>query len=451
MPPTARRSLSPPGSRGAFLQQIGTLDQAARQALVLSAASETGDLPTLERAAAASSASTCRRSAAAEAPGWSSLHAGTLEFRHPLARSAIYADAPASERRAAHRALAAALPDRDIRGAPGISQQRRSGTDETASAALEQAGIAGRERSAYATAAAAFERAARLAAQAASGGPGCFGCRQRLAGWPGSPTAPSPCSARRGTSTSDPAMLVEIDELDGRIAARCGPVMRGHAILIAAAERADPERAIAMLAEAAFACLYAGEASGDACGRIASKRALPAAASVRARFLAAMTIGMAQDHGWRRGRGRAGSPRGGSDCRELSRPAGRSSAAALADPRAALPAADRGRQAAARTRPADSAGAAAVGALPSLLNLIARDQAATDSWAIAARHLSGSDRPGPRERTADRAVVRPCRTRLAPGAPGAGSRMPGLRRRGAQPEPRARDGAERDMGDVSAR
>ena len=53
-------------------------------------------------------------------------------------------------------------------------------------------------------------------------------------------------------------MLVEIDALAGHIATRRGPVMRGHAILTAAAERADPERAVTMLAEAANACFYAG-------------------------------------------------------------------------------------------------------------------------------------------------------------------------------------------------
>ena len=54
-------------------------------------------------------------------------------------------------------------------------------------------------------------------------------------------------------STSDPVLLVEIDQLAGHIATRRGPVMRGHAILTAAAERADPERAVAMLADAASA------------------------------------------------------------------------------------------------------------------------------------------------------------------------------------------------------
>ena len=68
------------------------------------------------------------------------------------------------QRRDAHRALAAALPDRDVDRRAWHLAAAAVGTDEAASAALEQAGVRSRDRSSYATAAAAFERAARLAA-----------------------------------------------------------------------------------------------------------------------------------------------------------------------------------------------------------------------------------------------------------------------------------------------
>ena len=53
-------------------------------------------------------------------------------------------------------------------------------------------------------------------------------------------------------------MIVSIDGLAGEIAVQRGPVMRGHAILTAAATRADPDRAVAMLSDAAMACFHAG-------------------------------------------------------------------------------------------------------------------------------------------------------------------------------------------------
>ncbi len=240
----------------AFLRRAGTLDDATRQALILAATSDSSDLTTLGRAAAHLGVDLSAL-AGAEAAGLVTLDGGTVEFRHPLARSAIYADAPAGRRRAAHQALAAALPDRDVDRRAWHLAAAATGPDEAASAALEQAGLRSRGRSAYATAAAAYERAARLAAD--------HGRRARLlreaaeAGWLGglADQAVGWLDEARAVA-SDPVLLVEIAALAGHIATRRGPVMRGHAILTAAAERADPERAVTMLAEAASACFYAG-------------------------------------------------------------------------------------------------------------------------------------------------------------------------------------------------
>src|ERR1700733_263308 len=205
-----------------FLHRAGLLDERARQALVLSAASDTGDLPTLERAAARLGIDLSAL-AAAESAGLVRLHAGAVEFRHPLARSAIYAAAPASQRRDAHRALAAALPDRDSDHRAWHLAAGAAGTDETASAALEQAGARGRDRSAYATAAAALERAGRLTADGER--------RARLlresaeTGWlAGFTDRAITLLDDARASTGDPVTLVEIDELAGHIATRCGPV-----------------------------------------------------------------------------------------------------------------------------------------------------------------------------------------------------------------------------------
>src|SRR5581483_12073867 len=90
------------------------------------------------------------------------LARGRIEFRHPLVRSAIYGEAPAPARRAAHRALAAALPDRDLDRRAWHLAAAAAGTDAAAASALEQAGARARARSGYAVAAAAWERAARL-------------------------------------------------------------------------------------------------------------------------------------------------------------------------------------------------------------------------------------------------------------------------------------------------
>jgi DNA-binding CsgD family transcriptional regulator len=366
---------------GAFLRRAGLLGHAARQALVLAATGGTADLPTLERAAARLGID-LQALSAAESAGLVTLRPGAVEFGHPLAQSAVYAGATASQRRDAHRALAAALPDRDIDRRAWHLAAAAAGTDEAASAALKQAGARSRDRSAYATAAAAFERAGRLSADGER--------RARLlreaadtawlAGFTDSAIA---LLDEARASTSDPVTLMEIDELAGHIATRCGPVMRGHAILTAAAERADPERAVAMLAEGALACFLAGNPAEMLAVAERAQAVLPADPSLRARFLAAMTAGMARILG--------GDAAAGAEAVHEAVTLAESSADLREDLRLIpwltlgplfLRQSGTGRpllEQALRTARAR----AAVGALPFVLNLIARDQAGTDRWAAA--------------------------------------------------------------------
>ncbi len=349
---------------------------------MLSATSDSGDLPTLQRAAARLGIDLSAL-AAAESAGLVTLQAGAVEFRHPLARSAVYTNAPASQRRDAHRALAAALPDRDIDRRAWHLAAAAAGPDETASAALEQAGSRGRDRSAYATAAAAFERAGRLTASSerqarllreAAGAAWLAGFTDRAVALLGEARAVA----------TDPATLTGIDELAGRIATRCGPVMRGHAILTAAAEGAEPEQAVAMLAEAAYACFYAGNPAQMLSAAERALAVLPAGASVRARFLAQMAAGMARILG-------GDAAAGAEALREAVRLA--ESSAGLREDLQLIPWLTLGplflRESAAGRSLLDHAlrtarARAAVGALPFVLNLIGRDQAGTDHWAAAA-------------------------------------------------------------------
>ena len=365
----------------AFARRVATLERAAQDALVLAATSDSGDLLTLELAADHLDLD-LRALMAAEAAGLITLQAGQLEFRHPLVRSAIYAAASPAHRRAAHRALAAALPDRDVDRRAWHLAAAAIGTDPSAAAALEQAGRRARERTAYATAAAAFERAAQLSPDTHR--------ETRLlldaaeASWhAGLAERASELLERARSSADGRGPLVEIDQLAGHIAARRGPVMAAHAILTAAARRADPEHAVAMLAEAAVACFLAGEPAAMLSAAQQAKATLPANASTQSRFLAATALGMAQIFG-------GDAAAGATELRE---------AVALAEQTAELREnlqllpwlvqapiflreADAGRGlldealAGARAR-------AAVSALPFVLNLIARDQATSDRWTIA--------------------------------------------------------------------
>jgi DNA-binding CsgD family transcriptional regulator len=366
---------------GAFLRQFGDLDEAARQALVLCATSDTGDMRALERAAARL-AIDLSALVTAENAGLVTLRAGMVEFRHPLARSAIYADAAPSQRRDAHRALAAALPDRDNDRRAWHLAAAATGTDEKASVAVEQAGARSWDRSAYATAAAAFDRAARLSANSER--------RARLllrsaeAGWlAGQTDRTVSLLGEARLQATDPQTLIDIDEFTGHVATCCGPVMRGHAILTEAAERADPERAVAMLAAAALACFYAGNATEMLSVAERTRLKLPANPTIRARFLAAMTVGMAciladdAAAGAESVHQAVALAEGSAELREDSQliPWLALGPLFLRQAGAGRPLLEHvlrtGRE------------RAAVGALPFVLNLIGRDKAGTDAWAVA--------------------------------------------------------------------
>jgi DNA-binding CsgD family transcriptional regulator len=374
----------------AFLHRAGQLSQAAQQALVLAAASDTTDLATLQQAAAGPGIDLAAL-ADAESAGLVSLFPGMVEFRHPLARLAIYTDAPADQRRDAHRALAAALPDRDVDRRAWHLAAAAAGTDESASAALEQAGARAGDRSAYAAAAAAFERAGRLTADSgrrvrllreAAGAAWLAGLADRAV------TLLDEARAMAG----GPREVVEIDQLRGHIATHRGPVMRGHAILTAAAGKADPERAVEMLAEAANACLYAGDPAEMLVVAERAGAVLPAGASSRARFLAGIAVGMARILG--------GDAAAGAEAVHEAIKLAEGSPGLREDldlmPWLAVGPLFLRETGAGRTLLADALRTArdraAVGALPYLLNLIARDQSVTDRWAVAeATYLEAID------------------------------------------------------------
>ena len=245
----------------AFLGRSRSLPERTRRMLVLTAASDDGDLATLSKAAGSLGLEPDDLSAA-ERVGLVVIGTTSVRFRHPLVRSTIYSDAQPDWRRDAHRALAASLSERDLDRQAWHLASATIGTDERASAALEQAAGRARTRGAYTEAAAAFERAARLASDDSRTAELLFQAAD--SSWLGGLTERSSTIAEEiVTKDPDPGVAARVGHLRGQLAVRKGPVMAGYTILVGAAEEAatqgEPELAVAMLAEAANACFYAGD------------------------------------------------------------------------------------------------------------------------------------------------------------------------------------------------
>ena len=367
-----------------YLLRFRSLPQRTRDVLVLAAAIDSGEVPALARAAPMLGLDLSDL-IPAEAAALITVHDSRVEFRHPLARSAIYGDSPAERRRAVHRALAGALPDTDVDRRAWHLALASFGPDDAASSALEQAGQRAYQRSAYEVSSRAFERAARLAPEQVRQDRLLYAAAD--AAWLGGLTDRATALLDEA-SLHDPApeLEVSIEQLRGHIATRRGPVSEAQQILLTAAERAapiDPQRAIVMLAEAVNASFYAGDAVTM---RLAAERAAslaPPGCGGRTAFFALIAQGMALIISGAGERG-AGAIRAAVEVLEHSdelRDDPRLLAWAAMGPlwlrevNIGQALADRALAVARRK--------SAVGVLPFVLTHVALEQAATDRWAEA--------------------------------------------------------------------
>lgn len=279
----------------AYLHRFGSLPPGTRDILVLAAAVDRGDMSVLSRAASLLGQDVAAL-VPAEAAGLISIRDAAIEFRHPLARSAIYGQAPPDRRREVHRALAGALPDADVDRRAWHLALAAFGPDEAASSALEQAGLRARERSAYDVASRAYERGARLAPDERRKTRLLYAAADTawLGGLADRATALLEEAAQGATA---PDLVLPIEHLRGHIATHRGPIMRAREILMAAADRAgpaDPDRAVVMFAEAVHAAFCAGDAAVMLLAAQRAAAVAPPDSDGRTAFFALFAQGTAQ-------------------------------------------------------------------------------------------------------------------------------------------------------------
>jgi len=270
-----------------FLERARSLSAGARDLMLVAAAEPGGDLDVLAAATDADAVG----AALEEIEGASLVRydGRRLVFNHPLARSAVYGDASARARASAHGRLADAL---EARGDEDRAVWHRAaatlGTDDAVAGALDRVAERAQQKSGYASAAAAYERAADLSGDAA-------GRLRRMiqaadAAWlAGQPARSRLLVDRADPLATDPLSRGRLLYLQARAASRRGEVEDAHRLFLAGAELLrdlEPAESLELLAEAVEVAAYTGDlARLTEIGEFA--RTLPLGQTDRERFLMA--------------------------------------------------------------------------------------------------------------------------------------------------------------------
>ena len=238
------------GIQRAFRRRVDELPEAARRALLVAAASDSARLPVILRGLASVELDE-HALEPAETAELIRIATGRVEFRHPLLRSTAYYAAPAAERRAVHRALAAAAPEGGAERAWHLAAAAVA-PDEEVAAALESAALDARKRGALGSAARDLARAAQLT-------PDQETRARRLLGAGRDATLAGESAAAKGHLTEAEslagggALRAEIRRARANVDIRSGLPLAACAMLIEEAEharRTDPLLAAVLFVEA---------------------------------------------------------------------------------------------------------------------------------------------------------------------------------------------------------
>jgi DNA-binding CsgD family transcriptional regulator len=265
-----------------FRRQLEALPEPSRRLLLLAAAEPLGDLPLILRAAGRLG---IPERAAAPAVDAGLVEFGTrVRFRHPLLRSASYRTASVADRQAVHGALAEATD-------PVATPERRAwhraqaaaGPDEEVAAELERSAGRARARGGLAAAAAFLERSALLTADPARQADRTLAAAQASLEAGAFRTALELLADAedKGSGPLDELQSARADLLRGQVVFASGLGSDAPPLLLKAAKRLEPldlSLARETYLSAWMAALFAGRLAGadDMAEICRAARALPA-------------------------------------------------------------------------------------------------------------------------------------------------------------------------------
>jgi DNA-binding CsgD family transcriptional regulator len=242
-----------------FRRRFESLPRDSRQLLLTAAAEPTGDVPLLWRAAERLGIGA---GAAGPAEAAELLELGArVRFRHPLVRSAIYAAAPRPEREAVHGALADATdPEADPDRRAWHRAHAAAGLDEGVAGELERSADRAQGRGGVAAAAAFLERAAELTPDPVRRGARSLAAAQAKLD-AGAPEAAEALLATAELTPLDEIQVARLERLRAQIAFALRRGSDAPPLLLAAAVRLVPLDA-RLARETCLEALAAGIFSG---------------------------------------------------------------------------------------------------------------------------------------------------------------------------------------------
>ena len=239
-------------------RRLESFGAAERTAVLVAAAAGTRASSGIVEAALAEEGLSLDDLGAAEHEGVLRVHGGTIEFEHPLTRSAVYGAEGGADQRRAHEVLARAF----ARDAPERAWHLAAaavGTDPEAAEALEAVGRDAMARGAPSSALRAFERAVRLTRETEPA------ARRLLLSGEAARLAGNIEHARNAIAlalehTRDPLLRADALALLFQMDLWRAPVVTARTIAVEAERLSslDPIRAARMLSEAAAALMRSG-------------------------------------------------------------------------------------------------------------------------------------------------------------------------------------------------
>ncbi|MBM7808250.1 DNA-binding CsgD family transcriptional regulator [Geodermatophilus bullaregiensis] len=227
------------GVERAFLDRYRRLPGPARTVLLVAAADDSGRARVVRQAATSLGADE-EALATAERSGLLRVREAAVDLRHPLVRSAVYGAATSTERRQAHRALAAAL------SGPGEADRRAwhlaasvLEPDEAVVAELDAAAERARARGGLEAAASAWERAAELS-PAGDAQAGRLYAAARAAWLAAQPVRARALVDAAAAQAGDPLLRSDVLRLRARIEWNTGSLDTGRRMVLEAAAEVAP-------------------------------------------------------------------------------------------------------------------------------------------------------------------------------------------------------------------